>query len=173
MAVLALDLPHRRCYDSYMEAVREYQEYQVITYDFANLPMRELFEFFENFRYGRNLPQGHVPATYLWLTDEEEFIGEVSIRHELTDSLHRLGGHIGYGVRFSKWGRGYATVMLCMALEYARTRIGLRRCLITCNDDNYASAVVIEKNGGLLQDIIIERSGTKERKTRRYWVELQ
>lgn len=171
--MIALELPNRRCYDSYMEAVREYREHHVTTYEFANLPERDLFEFFENFRDGKNLPESYVSATYLWLTDENEFIGEVSIRHELTESLHRLGGHIGYGVRFSKWGRGYASVMLCMALEYARTRLGLRRCLITCNDDNYASAVVIEKNGGLLQDIIIDQSGTKKRKTRRYWVELQ
>jgi predicted acetyltransferase len=36
--------------------------------------------------------------------------------------------------------------------------------LVTCDDDNVASARVIERNGGVLEDV---RNGK-----RRYWVEL-
>lgn len=171
--MITLDLPHRRCYSSYMEAIEEYEENRIKTYDFVNLPQKELFEFFENFRSGRNLPQGYVKATYLWMMEEEEFIAEISIRHSLTKSLERLGGHIGYGVRYSKWGRGYATAMLCMAMRYANEKLHLNRLLITCNDDNYPSASVIEKNGGILQDKVVNGSGDKERITRRYWVDIR
>ena len=62
--------------------------------------------------------------------------------------------------------------MLAQGLEYARRNLPLKRVLLTCNDDNMASARVIEKNGGILQDKI--ENVTNERKwiTRRYWIEL-
>lgn len=86
------------------------------------------------------MPNGYVKATYLWLIDDDEFIGEVSIRHSLTDSLLFFGGNIGYGVRYSKWNNGIGTTMLSMALNYAKEVIGLNKVLITCNDDNLRSA---------------------------------
>ena len=61
--------------------------------------------------------------------------------------------------------------MLRLALGKARG-LGLERVLITCDDDNAASARVIEKNSGKLQDII--ENGVSDDKviTRRYWIEL-
>ena len=41
---------------------------------------------------------------------------------------------------------------------------GIDRVLITCDDTNVASATVIERNGGVLEDL---RGGK-----RRYWVDL-
>ncbi|MGI6717430.1 MAG: GNAT family N-acetyltransferase [Eubacteriales bacterium] len=38
--------------------------------------------------------------------------------------------------------------MLSMALPYCRDILKLSRVLITCDDNNIASAKVIEKNGG-------------------------
>lgn len=48
------------------------------------------------------------------------FIGEITIRHKLNEVLERYGGHIGYGVRFSEWGKGYGTLMLELALVEAK-----------------------------------------------------
>jgi predicted acetyltransferase len=45
---------------------------------------------------------------------------------------------------------------------------GLDRVLITCRDDNVASARVIEHNGGLLENV----RGTGSGRMRRYWVML-
>lgn len=57
--------------------------------------------------------------------------------------------------------------MLRLALLEAQ-KIGLKKALITCDDDNIASAKVIENNGG-----VFERFSEKDGKQiRRYWVSL-
>ena len=90
----------------------------------------------------------------------------------LTDSLLRHGGHIGYGIRYSKWNFGYGTKMLALALKKAK-QMGLEKVLITCNDDNIGSAKFIENNGGILQDIIKNVVDGKKIYTKRYWIELK
>jgi len=102
-----------------------------------------------------------VRCTNLWWTEGEEYIGRMSIRHELNDWLSEVGGHIGYDVRRSRRGEGHATAMLADALVVARS-LGIARALLTCDDDNVASRKVIERNGGVLEDI---RNGKL-----RYWV---
>jgi predicted acetyltransferase len=57
------------------------------------------------------LPTGEVvpkvPFSRLWLAEGEEFIGEISIRHRLNAWLSQERGHIGYGIRPGRQGRGY------------------------------------------------------------------
>ena len=48
---------------------------------------------------GEGLPPGYVPHTTFWLAWRGEVVGVANLRHALTDSLRREGGHIGYGVR--------------------------------------------------------------------------
>jgi predicted acetyltransferase len=166
-----LVLPDKKYIDSYIIAANEYKLHNVDTYSFYDPQECDIFAKFENYRLGRNLPEKYVKATYLWLVENDNFIGEVSIRHSLTDSLMKYGGNIGYGIRYSKWNKGYGTKMLKMALPYARD-LGLSKVLITCNDDNYGSAKVIEKNGGVLWDKISNIVDGKSIITRRYWIEL-
>lgn len=168
---MELQLPDKKYYQSYMDAINEYQNHNVTTYDFWDINNGDIFQQIQDFREGRSLPPGYVKCTYLWLIDAGEFVGEVSIRHSLTDALLRFGGNIGYGVRYSKWNQGIGTLMLSKALNYAKEKIGLCKVLITCNDDNYGSARVIEKNGGLLQDKITNTIDGADRITRRYWIE--
>lgn len=104
---------------------------------------------------------GWVLCTNLWWADGDEYIGRMSIRHELNDWLAEVGGHIGYDVRRSRRREGHATAMLAAALVIARD-LGVDRALLTCDDDNVASRLVIERNGGVLED---ERQGKL-----RYWV---
>ena len=68
------------------------------------------------------LKANRIGSDYYWLVDEERncFIGEISIRRKLTDNLKCYGGHIGYGIRFSQWKKGYGTLMLRLALEKAK-----------------------------------------------------
>ena len=40
-------------------------------------------------------PRGKVPETMLWWVEDDELLGRLSIRHELTDGLREFGGHIG------------------------------------------------------------------------------
>ena len=50
--------------------------------------------------------------------------------------------------------------------------MGLRRVLITCNYDNFASAKVIENNNGKLENVVKNLVDGKEIKTKRYWIDL-
>lgn len=76
--------------------------------------------------------------------ESQVFLGKISIRHRLTDALLRYGGHIGYGIRYSQWNKGYGTLLLKLALEKAG-EMGIHEVLTTCDDDNAASAKVMEK----------------------------
>lgn len=121
-------------------------------------------------REGRNLPKGFVPSTAFWLIEDDEIVGIGNVRHRLNEFLERRGGHIGYAIRYGKWGKGYGTLQLRLLLGEAR-KLGIQRALITCDDDNIASARVMEKNGGVHQDtILVDLDGTQVR-TRRYWVD--
>lgn len=115
------------------------------------------------------LPAGRVPETVLWLVDDDEVLGRVSIRHTLNATLLEVGGHIGYEVRPSKRRMGYGTRALALALPVART-LGIERVLITCDADNVGSYRIIEANGGVLEnEIIIPGSSLPKR---RYWIDL-
>ena len=126
-----LIVPNKRYYESYVNAINEYREPSIDTYDFLDVTKYDIFKRINDFRTGNNLPDGYVRATYLWLIENNEFIGEISIRHDLTDSLMRFGGNIGYGVRYSQWNKGFGTKMLALALIYAKEVIGLDKVLIT------------------------------------------
>ena len=165
--------PCKRYLDSYVEARGECVARQIDGYFFGDAHREDVLLKFENYRKGVDLPPGRVAADYYWLVEEESerFIGEICIRHELTEALKRYGGHIGYGVRPSEWNRGYGTRMLNLALQHARER-GLSRVLITCDDDNIASARVMEKNGCVLEDKVQNVVDGKAVLTRRYWKDL-
>lgn len=118
---------------------------------------------------GMHLPEGWVPATELWLVDNEEFIGTVNIRHFLTEHLLRIGGHIGYWIRPTKRRIGYGKKILQLALAEAK-RLGISKVLVTCDDTNIASAKIIEANGGVLENAV--EVGEGHPKKRRYWISL-
>jgi len=109
--------------------------------------------------------EGHVHASYWWIAEDDTYLGAITLRHELDDFLLRAGGHIGYGIRPSARGRGLATWALRSVLVRAPA-LGLRTVLVTCGDSNLASARVIEKAGGVLEDVRETELGL----TRRYWI---
>ena len=124
------------------------------------------FERFVNWLRGQALEEtprsdGFVPATELWWVDDDAFLGRIQVRHRLTPLLLEVGGHIGYDIRPSARRQGHATAMLRAALPVANA-LGIDPALLTCDATNTASRLVIERNGGTLED---ERFGKL-----RYWV---
>jgi predicted acetyltransferase len=118
---------------------------------------------------GLDLAPDRVPNTFLLACVDGDIVGRVSIRHALNAYLTAVGGHIGYAVRPAYRRRGYARSILRQSLELAR-EIGLRRVLITCDDDNVASVRLIEHFGGALENVITADPGSVP--TRRYWIDL-
>ncbi|MBU5228026.1 GNAT family N-acetyltransferase [Clostridium senegalense] len=158
---------------SYIEAYDEYEDNHVTTYAFNDARSYDIFVKYDNYKNERNLKPNRVGASYFWLVDDEKdlFIGEISIRHNLTDALLQYGGHIGYGIRYSEWNKGYGTFMLKLALEKAK-EMDISRILITCDDDNYASAKIMENNDMVLQDKVENLIDGQKILTRRYWKTL-
>lgn len=94
---------------------------------------------------GVNLQEGRVPSSVYFLMDNDRIVGNLSIRHNIdNDFLSRYGGHIGYGVRPSERRKGYATIMLNLALEKC-VELGIEDVMVTCKEDNIGSAKTIEK----------------------------
>ena len=95
----------------------------------------------------------------------------MSIRRTLNAFLLRVGGHIGYAVVPEFRRRGYATAMLRLALRVAREQFALDRVLLTCDDDNVGSIRTIEKNGGVLENVVSGPDLAKPK--RRYWIDVR
>lgn len=147
--------------DSFVQAVKEFKadsqnSWRAVKY--KDLSVEELERDFGTFvdrelsrSKGENLPEGHVPSTDFWLVDNDEFVGRISIRHQLTPFLLTVGGHIGYDIRPSKREKGYGNKILELALPEAK-KLGIDRALLTCDVTNIASRKIIEKNGGVLEN---------------------
>lgn len=157
---------------TYLQAIEEAKDEKQTT-QLAKPNEGESFESFVQRKKeeaeGKNLPEGWVPATELWLIDNDEFIGRINIRHQLTDYLFTIGGHIGYWIRPSKRKMGYGKKILELALPEAK-KLDITKVLVTCDDTNLGSAKIIEANGGILENIVETEEGHP--KTRRYWIQL-
>jgi len=108
-------------------------------------------------------PRAYVSYTELWMAEGDEYLGRVSLRHELNELLYTWGGHIGYAVRPGARRRGHASAALRGMLEVCRDR-RVDPVLITCDVDNVPSRKTIEGAGGVYED-------TREGKLR-YWIDL-
>jgi predicted acetyltransferase len=100
-------------------------------------------------KLGVDLHDGRVPMTTYWLFSGQKPVALCKLRHRLTDSLRRVGGHIGYCVRPTERRKGFGRAVLALALLAAGEQ-GIDRVLITCNEDNRPSRRVVERNGGVL-----------------------
>jgi predicted acetyltransferase len=157
--VVALVLPSVQYERSFLAAERELGSELAV-------PFAELVALLEDEAAGIGLWPGCVPATTLWLVDDEEFIGRISIRHSLTEELRRLDGHIGYAIRPSRRRQGLGTRMLELALPHAH-RLGIDPALITCDTTNIASRKIIERCGGIFADEQLTEDGSGRL---RFWV---
>ena len=171
--MLVLRLPRRDEQDEFMRAhhattpeVPNFLHY----YD-EGMSLGRYLEVLDERERGVNLPPNHVPSTFLFAFNGDRIVGRASIRHTLNDVLRRMGGHIGFVVVPEFRRQGHATAILHLALHFAHDRLGLDEVLVTCDDDNIGSIKTIEKNGGVLANVV---SGSDPKKPkRRYWIDTR
>lgn len=121
----------------------------------------EWLNFEQTLHEEKNLPDGYVGATTYFVIEDNQMVGTVNIRHYLNDALLKRGGHIGYSVLVSKRRQGIATAILKFAVNEC-AKMGIKRILVTCNENNIASKKTIEKCGGHFEN--------KYKDTLRYWI---
>lgn len=169
-----LTLPSTTYKASFLAAIKEYQAENLKNY--RHLDISELEKDFSAYiqqqldeAKGEGLPEGYVPHTIYWLVEDDQYLGRVDIRHTLTDSLKKLGGHIGYDIRPTQRRKGYGSLVLKLALQKAK-QLGITDALVTCDVDNIGSNKIIQKNGGKLE-------GTKKVSDtltkNHYWIEVR
>lgn len=90
---------------------------------------------------------------YLAFDKAGRMVGIADLRLEENDFIANFAGQIGYTVRPSERGKGYATEILKAVLKQAEA-LDMKNVLVTCNEDNAGSARVIEKAGGRLEGIV-------------------
>lgn len=179
---IKLELPDLKYKDSFLYGVKEftslknrnftekqYDIYRDVTSDedFQNRVVQPKLDEMA----GRGLKEGYVPATDFWIIEtnengREEYAGRISLRHRLTESLCRVGGHIGYDIVPGKRGRGYAGTALRLALKKAE-EMGISQVLITCDENNEPSkrtiTGVLKEYGGKEDETIVENGLVKLR----------
>jgi predicted acetyltransferase len=168
---LTLRLPRQDEEEEFMRAHRATSPElpNFLHYYKEGMPFSRYLEVLAEQERGANLPPNHVPSTFLFAFVGPRIVGRVSIRHSLNAFLERVGGHIGYVVVPEFRRLGYATAMLRLSVQIARDKLGIGRILVTCDDDNIGSIRTIEKNGGILENVV---SGPDlDKPQRRYWIE--
>ena len=175
--LIALARPSVDLFDSWAATVTEFGGVHIdgAGLELGTVPTRDAAEEFivraELYaRPGAELPEGHVPCDYFWITDADEVVGFIAFRRELNDWLRRFGGHIGYSVRPSRRREGIVSAALRMLLDRARAE-GYDRVMLTCDDDNPGSFRTIEGAGGVLEDVV-DASDEGHPRLRRLWCPL-
>ena len=125
--------------------------------DFENLGKMNFQQWLndlENNKYEENLPKDYSTHTfYLIENDEDRIVGAIGLRWKEVPVLMKYGGFIGYSIRPTERGKGYATEMLKLGLQKVKEMDHKReRILITCKDFNIPSKKVIEKNNGIFEN---------------------
>ena len=134
-------------------------------WDAENFVYEEWLESNQNHEMGINLPENRVPSIQFVSFDAVgRALGFLNLRLRLNEGLLNHAGHIGYSIRPSERGKGYAKESLQQGLQVAKEK-NVKRALVTCSTENPESRAVILANGGELEDV---RNGTE-----RYWIDLE
>ena len=128
------------------------------------------FDYYLNDLENKEGKDGLVPDSVFFLLDidRNRLLGAVNIRHYLNERLLKDGGHIGDGIRPSERGKGYGTEMVRLALIECK-KLGINKVLMVCDKTNPASRKTIIKNGGILENEVIDEDGVIEE---RYWINI-
>lgn len=133
-------------------------------WDTENFVYEEWLETNMQKEMGINLPENRVSSIqFVSFDDVGRALGFLNLRLRLNEGLLNYAGNIGYSIRPSERGKGYAKETLRQGLQVAKEK-NIKKALVTCSVNNPASRAVILSNGGLIEDV---RNGVE-----RYWIEV-
>lgn len=117
---------------------------------------------------------GLSPATTFFAVRKanRQIVGTIQVRHRLTEELRKSGGNIGYGVRPDQRRKGYATQMLCLALDFCRG-LGLKQVMLDCLADNIGSEKTIHRCGGVFEkETLVPGDDGQMESYKQFWITL-
>ena len=155
--------------DAILEMIAEFEQVQSPHdggfWDTENFVYEEWLETNMQKEMGINLPENRVPSIqFVSFDDVGRALGFLNLRLKLNEGLLNFAGHIGYSIRPSERGKGYAKEALRQGLQVAKEK-NIKKALVTCSTKNPASRAVILANGGVFEDV---RNGVE-----RYWIDLE
>jgi GNAT superfamily N-acetyltransferase len=108
-----------------------------------------------------------------------KIVGMIDIRHNLgNEFLAQYGGHIGFAVLPSEREKGYATEILKMGIEYAKS-LNIEKLMLACFSDNIPSIKTIMKCGGVMTEakpcldgLPANIASSEETLVNIYWIDL-
>ncbi|MFK7931221.1 MAG: GNAT family N-acetyltransferase [Myxococcota bacterium] len=150
MSITALHLRHDKALTAFEQDFVDAGEARIPAY-FADYrwPHERKVREVNGWAKGDFLKPGWSLCTTRFLERDGHLLGVVNVRHELTDALREVGGHIGYSVRPSARRQGVGTAVMRGGLDVCRD-LGITQALVTCDETNLGSIRVIENNGGRL-----------------------
>lgn len=155
--------------DAILEMIAEFEQVQSPHdggfWDTENFVYEEWLETNMQKEMGIGLLENRVPSIQFVLFDKSgHALGFLNLRLRLHEGLLNHAGHIGYSIRPSERGKGYAKETLRQGLQVAKEK-NIKRALVTCSTENPASRAVILANSGVFEDV---RNGVE-----RYWIDLE
>lgn len=160
--MLRLEKPSLKHVDSFVEAVSGhnvdsfYDNFDLAA--FVKNPINQIQEWCE--AETDPLP-GRVPELHLWAIENEKYVGTISLRLALNESLKKRGGHVGYETARSARGRGVAKEMLRQIKLFPQAK-AIRTLLLTCNENNMISEKVMMANGAVRVPHLVRHEALKK-----------
>ena len=113
-----------------------------------------------------------VPATTYFTVRESDnkIVGMVNLRHYLDNNLRNVGGHIGYSIRPTERGKGYAKVQLYLALLECK-KLGIEEAMVDCVKSNIKSEKTILALGGVFDKQFYDQP--HKRVLRNYYINVE
>ncbi len=154
--------------EAVLDMMAEFEQTQSVHdggfWDVEDFSYEEWLEGNRNKEMGIGLPENRVPSIqFVSFDDVGRALGFLNLRLRLNEGLLNYAGHIGYSIRPSERGKGYAKETLRQGLQVAKEK-NIKKALVTCSVNNPASRAVILANGGILEDVC---NGVE-----RYWIEV-
>lgn len=138
--------------ESYISSLEEFQKEGLnLKYDKSDLAndFNKFIAEINKLETNPKVENGRVKESTYWLIDNNEYIGRISIRHNLTPYLEKYDGNVGFEIRPSKRKRGYGKLILDLGIKEAE-KLNLSKVFIMCKDKNISSIKIIEANKGIL-----------------------
>lgn len=175
MSAAKLEKPAIEHKESYIKALKEFQEEDRYSFLDINEIERDFEDFIDTLNSGKkNLHKPYadwvepVPETVLWLTKDDEFIGTLNIRHRLNWHLEKWGGHLNFIIRPSMRGKGFGKKLLQKGIPFI-AYLGIEKALITVDPSDDIANKIVTSVGAELEDTLPATDKFPER--HRYWLD--